>query len=413
MAFEDESPASSVPAALPGAAPEPRPSTVLLIEDDAGDALLVREMLEDSANGSGPAIASVWAQSLSAARPLLDASVDCVLLDLGLPDASGLGALTEVLGFSGEAAVVVLTGLEDKALGTRSVELGAQDYLTKGTVDAEGLSRSIRYAIERKRAGTTRRHLREAELRRAENARLQRGLLPRPLIRRLDLGWATRYAPGGGQSLLGGDFYDAVELDDGTVRLVVGDVCGHGPDEAAVGVAMRVAWRSLVVAGVPPDQLLHRLERVLELERHVDDLFTTVCDVVLLPDLAGAEVRVAGHPAPLRIDETLVGSQPLDERGPPLGMFRDAEWNANEVDLGTDWTWLLYTDGLIEGRDGTSEERLADVGLARLALEALPQASDLGDLADRLRRDAERANGGELSDDVAMCLLSPAARWRR
>jgi serine phosphatase RsbU (regulator of sigma subunit) len=197
------------------------------------------------------------------------------------------------------------------------------------------------------------------------------------------------------------------------VRLVVGDVCGHGPDEAAVGVAMRVAWRSLVVAGVPPDQLLHRLERVLELERHVDDLFTTVCDVVLLPDLAGAEVRVAGHPAPLRIDETLVGSQPLDERGPPLGMFRDAEWNANEVDLGTDWTWLLYTDGLIEGRDGTSEERLADVGLARLALEALPQASDLGDLADRLRRDAERANGGELSDDVAMCLLSPAARWRR
>ena len=84
-----------------------------------------------------------------------------------------------------------------------------------------------------------------------ENARLARGLLPSPLIFDPRLTVATRYRPGGGQLQLGGDFYDLIETPDGWLHALVGDVCGRGPDEAALGVCLRVAWRTMVLAGQP------------------------------------------------------------------------------------------------------------------------------------------------------------------
>ena len=65
----------------------------------------------------------------------------------------------------------------------------------------------------------------------------------------------ARYRPGRANALLGGDFYDVVETPDGTVHAVIGDVCGHGAAEAAIGVCLRVAWRSLVLAGETPPAL--------------------------------------------------------------------------------------------------------------------------------------------------------------
>jgi hypothetical protein len=173
-----------------------------------------------------------------------------VLLDLGLPDAAGLDALQTILRLAPAAAVVVLTGLDDRQRGVDAVAAGAQDYLVKGEVDGLLLGRSVRYAVARKRADDAARRLFEAELRCAHNVRLERGLVPRPLLSDPDLVWVTRYRPRGGDSLLGGDFFDAVELADGTLRIVIGDVSGHGPDEAAVGVSVRIAWRSLVIAGL-------------------------------------------------------------------------------------------------------------------------------------------------------------------
>ena len=83
---------------------------------------------------------------------LAAAPVDCVLLDLSLPDAAGLEGLARVREAAPDLPVVVLSGLEDEATAMRAMSLGAQDYLLKGEADGLLLERSVRYAIERKRA---------------------------------------------------------------------------------------------------------------------------------------------------------------------------------------------------------------------------------------------------------------------
>jgi hypothetical protein len=132
-------------------------------------------------------------------------------------------------------AVLVLTGLADEDRGSAAVGAGAQDYLVKGQVDGHLLTRAIRYAVERRRAEAELRRLYAAELQAAENARLERGLLPQPHVTDPRLAVLARYRPGG-DALLDGDFYDVVETADGTLHMLVGDVCGHGPDGERLGV---------------------------------------------------------------------------------------------------------------------------------------------------------------------------------
>src|SRR5215470_2063713 len=277
-----------VPAAVPGQV------HVLLVEDDDGDALLVQELLLEA---SAP-VALNRVQSITDAKPLL-ASAACVLLDLDLPDAHQLQGVHWLQENVPHVAVVVLTGLADEHLGAEAVRAGAQDYLVKGQVDGSLLSRVIHYAVERRRFEEMQQQLREAQIYARENARLERGLLPLPLLADARLTVATRYRPGGGQMLLGGDFFDLVEGADGWVHAVVGDVCGRGPEEAALGVCLRVAWRTMVLADRPMAEVLSAVQQVLEHERHEDRLFVTLCMVSVAPDRAHARLHLAGHPPPL------------------------------------------------------------------------------------------------------------------
>ena len=219
---------------------------VLLVEDDDGDALLVQELLREV----GAPVVLLRARSLGQATTLVSQAA-CVLLDLGLPDSRGLQGLRQLLRLEPEAAIVVLTGEANEHLGEQAVRAGAQDYLVKGEVAGHMLHRVIRYAVERRRAEEAQRELRVAQVQAQENARLERGLLPSPLLADSRLTVSARCLAGGQQHLLGGDFYDVVEAADGWVHALIGDVCGRGPAEAALGVCLRVAWRTLVLAGPP------------------------------------------------------------------------------------------------------------------------------------------------------------------
>jgi serine phosphatase RsbU (regulator of sigma subunit) len=374
---------------------------VLLIEDDEADALLVREYLADAGLG----VSLSWQQSLAAATPELAAGPVCVLLDLGLPDSVGFEGIRHVLRLAPDAAVLVLTGA-DESLGIAAMTAGAQDYLVKGQVDGATLSRCIRYAIERKRANEAARQLREAALRQAEYARLERGLLPVPIIEDESLYHTLRYRPGRDQALLGGDFYDLIELSDGTLQALIGDVCGHGPDEAALGVCLRVAWRTLVLSGRDPTQTLECLQEVLIRERHRPEVFATVATLSI--DVASGEgfMHIAGHPPPV-----LLGSPPSTlgegKGGPPLGLF-DEEWSQIPVSLGPQWSLMLYTDGLIEGKGGPDGRVLGPEGLLGLITASSPGPSVAGfedTLADTLLKTVERLNGGPLADDVAFIIV--------
>lgn len=375
---------------------------VLLIEDDEADAILVREYLHDAGLG----VSLSWQQSLGAATPELEAGPVCVLLDLGLPDSVGFEGLRHVLSLAPDAAVLVLTGASDASLGIAAMSAGAQDYLVKGQVDGATLSRCIRYAIERKRANEAARKLREAVLRQDEYARLERGLLPVPILEDESLYHSLRYQPGRDQALLGGDFYDLVQTSDGTLHALIGDVCGHGPDEAALGVCLRVAWRTLVLSGHEPSHTLNCLQEMLIRERHRREVFATVATLSIDVATGNGVMHIAGHPPPV-----LLGSAPStlgDGRaGPPLGLF-DEDWPEVPVSLGQQWALMLYTDGLIEGRGGSDRRVLGPEGLLDLIAASSPGPSVRGfedTLADSLLKTVERLNGGPLADDVAVIIV--------
>ena len=120
---------------------------VLLVEDNEDDALLIRETLSETT------VEIERAECLGTAlEHLAKERFDAVLLDLSLPDAQGLDTIGRVLGQSPAVPIVVLTGLNDEEAAVKAVEAGAQDYLIKGQVDGQLLTRALRYAIQRHRA---------------------------------------------------------------------------------------------------------------------------------------------------------------------------------------------------------------------------------------------------------------------
>jgi len=121
---------------------------LLVVEDNPGDARLLREMV----TGHGSLNTEfTHVESMSAAEAhLSERAVDVILLDLGLPDAQGLEAVRRAHAAAPRVPLVVMTGEDDEVLAAQTLREGAQDYLVKGQIDARGLLRVLRYAIERK-----------------------------------------------------------------------------------------------------------------------------------------------------------------------------------------------------------------------------------------------------------------------
>jgi serine phosphatase RsbU (regulator of sigma subunit) len=408
--------------------------TLLLIEDDPGGSPVVPELLDPV----GRPMRIRTARNLTEAERLLTDDVHCILLDLTLSEAAAggtggrargqadgpvggresnedtdegkdedeLAVLRQVLELAPRHAVLALTASGDAERGAEAVRVGAQDYLFRDELDGRLLSRAIRYAVERKRSDTAERRLAEGRVRAQENRRLERGLLPTPLLEGSSLRFAARYRPGRSRALLGGDFYDTVRTPDGTVHAMIGDVCGHGPDEAALGVELRIAWRALTLAGLCGDELLKTLQQVLEHERAEEEIFATVCTVDITPDGRRAGLCLAGHPAPLiarpgRAAELL----PYDNNGPALGLLSKARWPRMHVELGAEWSLMLYTDGLIEGRVGAGGERLGQDGMVEMVRRQLAEGLRGEELLRAAVQEVRELNGGELTDDVAVLLL--------
>lgn len=402
--------------------------TLLVIEDDPAGTFAV----PDLSSTTGARVRVRTARNLTEAGRLLTDDVDCILLDLDLAAASlpagaraeggraeggraegetgltdDLAALKHVLRIAPRHAVLALTAEDDAERAAEAVRVGAQDYLFRGELDGRLLSRAIRYAVERKRADTAQHQLTESRLRAQENARLERGLLPTPLLDGSDLAFAAHYRPGRSRALLGGDFYDTVRTPDGTVHAMIGDVCGHGPDEAALGVELRIAWRALTLAGLCGDALLSTLQQVLEHERQSEEIFATLCTVDIAPDGRRAGLCIAGHPAPLIARQGRAAHLlPYEDGGPALGLLPHARWPRRQVELGGSWSLMMYTDGLIEGRvGGDGTRRLGQDGMVAMINGRLDQGLGGEALLEAAVTQVQELNGGELTDDVAVLLL--------
>jgi signal transduction histidine kinase len=125
---------------------------LLLVEDNPGDARLLREMLDEQ-NSRDTKMTHVDRMS-EVEKYLANHAVDIILLDLGLPDAQGLGTVRRARAAAPSIPLVVLTSLDDESLAAQAFQEGAQDYLIKGQIQTRGLLRALRYAVERKKVDT-------------------------------------------------------------------------------------------------------------------------------------------------------------------------------------------------------------------------------------------------------------------
>ena len=150
-------------------------TTILLVEDDDGDAFLIREMLANSGNGFVVQRADRFE---TAVNMIASDGIDIVLLDLGLPDSQGIKTVKRLCEQFRDMPIVALTGLSDEHVALQAVKEGAQDYLVKGQINGGLLVREIRYAIERKKNEQEKNRLiRELQSALAEIKSL-RGILP-------------------------------------------------------------------------------------------------------------------------------------------------------------------------------------------------------------------------------------------
>lgn len=375
---------------------------IIVVEDDDGDALLVEILVEDT---FGAECEVVRARNLAEARVLVEAQPAglrwCALVDLGLPDAQGLEALHALRAAAPGGPLVVMTGTADERLGLLAVAAGAQDYLIKGQVEPNSLRRSVGYALERCRADEAARLLFEQHLLQDENARLERGLLPSPLLDRFTrVRWSARYRPGSDRLRIGGDFYDLVEHDD-ELHLLVGDVCGHGPDEAALGVMLRVAWRALVRAGLPPAEVMLQLDDLMRAEAMTASQFTTIASM-RLDGSTSVGITLAGHPPPLAVSPAgveLLSPPP----GPPIGVLTGSTWTESIIEVPPDTTLLAYTDGLFEGRAAPgSFDRLGIEAVAELVTAIYGEGHRNEAMLEKLMIEVTTRNGGPIDDDIAV-----------
>jgi serine phosphatase RsbU (regulator of sigma subunit) len=277
------------------------------------------------------------------------------------------------------AIVGVLLSLGAAALTARLIDRRNQAVRLAGSLEQIAEENRRLYAEQRTIAQT-----------------LQHALLPERLPRISGVETSARYEAGVKGVDVGGDWYDLIALDERRLLLVVGDVSGRGVRAAATMAALRFAIQAYAAENDPPDAILNKLSRLVNINRS-GQLATILCALV---DVEAHRLTVtsAGHLPPLLISEGR-GTFIESEVGVPIGVRSGATYASTSVDTPPAATLLAFTDGLVERR-GES----IDAGLARLQRAASANHAELDDLLSRLVEDVRR-DGGD--DDTAIAAL----RW--
>jgi PAS domain S-box-containing protein len=303
---------------------------------------------------------------------------------VALATAAAVGGETVVLPLVARNRVIGML-----TLGKPSDERFRQEILEL----AEDLSRRAALALDNARLYSERTAISRA---------LQRSLLPPELPHIPGVEVEVVYRAAGEGNEVGGDFYDLFPISDGCWGFAIGDVCGTGPEAAAVTGLARHALRLLAREGLRGPAVLERLNAAI-LDEGARSRFLTLLYGELRPQEDGsAELRMvcAGHPLPLRLrpDGTV---EPATDPQPLLGVMDDLELVEQSVVLDPGDVLLCVTDGVTERREGT--RMLGDDGLA----DVLATCTGLtaGAVASRIQRAVERFAADAPSDDMAILAM--------
>lgn len=380
--------------------------SVLLVEDNPGDATLVRYALADSRR---PTFHVTHVTTLAEAqRHLAETPADVVLLDLTLPDSSGMETVARVQKMAPFTAIVVLTGLDDPDLADRILEAGAQDYLTKDMEMGGQLQRSIRYALTRRNAQLERQVL----LRRlaVEKERLQEELeaarqMQMQLLPSMDL-MVRLHARHGlmiqglleASSAVGGDVWGCSEIDGERTGVFVFDFSGHGITAALNSFRLHALIEDHAELRVDPARMLRNLSVSLKqlLPRgQYATMFYGVFDAV------HERLTWSGAAAPPPILLLKSGAASfLDTQGLPLGVGDGSGYTNRTIDFSTGSSLFLYSDAITDAQlpDG---EYFGEDNLMRLVKNVTPSTDALGTLLDAFRDEVP----GPLVDDLTAVLV--------
>jgi CheY-like chemotaxis protein len=323
--------------------PSPGHIKALLVEDNIDDADLLRRAL-----GMAPDI-RVELEHVEYLKDALErlakGGIDVVMLDLNLPDSNGMATVTATRDRFPLVPIVVMTGLDEREVGLEAIQQGAQDYLPKGRFDGELLTRSLLYAMERKRVEEADRELTAAR-------RIQESLFPEsaPRLDGLDIAGICRPA-----SAAGGDYYDFVPLGDGSHAILVADVSGHGIGAALMVANTRAYIRALSHNIASPVEIVETVHRMLYEESSVS-LFIALFMLVLDPANRTFTYIGAGHKAHHLRAARGLEAELLDSATLPLRVA--AEINCQQsprISLEDDDIVILMTDGINEAQSSTRE----------------------------------------------------------
>lgn len=207
---------------------------------------------------------------------------------------------------------------------------------------------------------------------------LQHALLPAALPQVEGVQTSARYEAGEPGIDVGGDWYDAIELEDGALLLVVGDVSGRGLGAATTMASLRWAIQAYAAQNDPPETILTKLSELVSVNEG-RQLATILCARV---DVAARKISItsAGHLPPLLIGRDLAEYVEL-EVGLPVGIEPGASYRSTTVSVPPGSTFLAFTDGLVEHRGDLAQ------GLERLREAAIGDDSGLPELLKRLAGD--------------------------
>jgi PAS domain S-box-containing protein len=302
-------------------------------------------------------------------------------------------ALATAAAVSGETVVLPLVA-RNRVIGMLTLGKPADERFRQEILElAEDLSRRAALALDNARLYSERTAISQA---------LQRSLLPPELPRIPGVEVEVVYRAAGEGNEVGGDFYDLFPIRDGCWGFAIGDVCGTGPEAAAVTGLARHALRLLAREGFGGPAVLERLNAAI-LDEGARSRFLTLLYGELWPQHDGSAVLrmvCAGHPLPLRLrpDGTV---EPAADPQPLLGVMEDLELVEQTVTLDPGDVLLCVTDGVTERREGSrmlGDDGLADVFATCTGLTA-------GAVAARIQRAVERFASDAPSDDMAILAM--------